>query len=361
MITFNLSISSHKTRRSTAFLRAGLWEIPLALVLFLSAALPVFSQELLSGRADVEAFLDQLAIQYNLDRKVLARQFKGITADPDVIRLNQPVSPGAKSWLSYQSSHVEPTKIKEGQKFLLNHRKTLDAAQRAYGVPAEIITAILGIETNYGSYTGNFKALRTLSTLVFAVPADESHPEWVVEDRAQLVDLLLLAKDQGTDPNQYKGSYAGALGYPQFRPTSWRKLGIDGDGDGKVDLIHSIDDAIFSIANYLKHFGWKAGAPVALPVRVDQLIAKQLRSLDTLDKPNLSLRQLLDAGVQPLSGSLAKDLAILVDLPTPGRPTEYWVAYPNFYALMQYNRSFFYAMAVYQLSQAIASRGAMVH
>ncbi len=333
------------------------WRKPLfAMLLLFSTALPGVSQELLSGRPDVEAFLDQLAKQYSLDRNTLARQFQGMTADPKVIRLNQPQLPGTKSWLAYRSSHLEPTKIKEGRKFLAQHRNTLNAAQRAYGVPAEIITAILGIETNYGTFQGDFEALRTLSTLTFAFPVDDLHPELAVDDRDQLVNLFLLARDQGTEPNHYKGSFAGALGYPQFRPTSWRKFGVDGDGDGKVDLINSVDDAIFSIANYFKQKGWQTGKPVAIPVRVDQQIAQQLRAMKGSDKPNLTLQQLVTAGVQPTEGSFINDLAILVDLPTPGQPTEYWVGYPNFYAIMEYNRSFFYAMSVYQLSQAIAAR-----
>ena len=326
-----------------------------AMLLLFNTALPCFSQEFLSGRPDVEAFLDQLAKQHSLDRNTLARQFQGMTVDPEVIRLNQPQPLGTKSWLAYRSSHLEPTKIKEGRKFLALHRNALNAAQRAYGVPAEMITAILGIETNYGTYKGNFEALRTLSTLTFAFPADDSDPKWAVDDRDQLVNLFLLARDQGTEPNQYKGSFAGALGYPQFRPTSWRKFGVDGDGDGKVDLINSVDDAIFSIANYFKENGWQTGKPVAIPVRVDQQVAKQLRSMKGSDNPNLTVQQLVTSGVQPTEGSFINDLAILIDLPTPGQPTEYWVGYPNFYTIMQYNRSFFYAMAVYRLSQAIAA------
>jgi membrane-bound lytic murein transglycosylase B len=335
--------------------RAASWRILIATVLLFSTALPSLSQELLTGRPDVEAFLDQLAKQYNLDRKSLADQFKGMTVDPEVIRLNQPQPPGTKSWLAYRSSHLESIKIKEGKKFLAQHRNTLMAAQRAYGVPAEMITAILGIETNYGAYQGDFEALRTLTTMVFALPTDDSHPEWTVDDRDQLVNLFLLARDQGKKPNQYKGSFAGALGYPQFRPTSWRKFGVDGDGDGKVDLMNSVADAIFSIANYFKINGWQAGQPVAIPVRIEQQIAQQLRSMKGADKPNLTLQQLVTAGVQPTAGSFINDLAILVDLPTPGQATEYWVGYPNFNTIMQYNRSFFYAMAVYQLSQAISA------
>lgn len=320
---------------SVAALLLTLWLAPMAV-----------AQQLLTGRPDVEAFLDVLASRYQLDRKILAAQFAGLTTDPKVIRLMQPVAPGERSWETYRANHMDPVRIREGRRFLAKHRPTLNAAEHAFGVPAEIITAILGIETNFGEYKGNFQVLRSLSTLSF------SFAERANEFRPQLVDLLLLARDQGQQPDQYLGSFAGAMGYPQFMPTSWRKFGIDGDGDGKVDLINSVDDAIFSIGNYLRHHDWTPGAPVALPVSIPNQQAIELRAARDSDKPSLRLQQLLDASVQPLTGTLAEEQAILVDLPSPGQPTEFWVGYPNFYTLMQYNRSFFYAMAVYQLSQS---------
>jgi len=317
-----------------------------ALLTTLSPAPTAVAQQMLTGRADVEAFLDDLASRYQLDRKVLAAQFAGLTTDPNVIRLMQPVAPGNRSWEAYRANHIDRVRIQEGSQFLAKHRTSLKAAERAFGVPAEVITAILGIETNYGADKGTFQVLRSLSTLTF------SFPDRAEEFRPQLVDLLMLAREQEQQPDYYVGSFAGAMGYPQFMPTAWRKFGIDGDGDGKIDLISSVDDAIFSIANYLRRHGWTPGAPVALPVRIPSQNALELRAARDSDKPSLSLQQLLAANVQPVAGTLADELAILVDLPTPGQQTEFWIGYPNFYALMQYNRSFFYAMAVYQLSRS---------
>lgn len=319
-----------------------------AVLTTLSLAPTAVAQQLLTGRADVEAFLAVLARRYQLDRKVLASQFAGLTTDPNVIRLMQPVPPGKRSWEAYRANHLDRVRIREGSQFLAKHRPSLKAAERAFGVPAEVITAILGIETNYGTYKGTFQVLRSLSTLTFSIP------ERAEEFRPQLVDLLMLAREQKRQPDYYLGSFAGAMGYPQFMPTAWRRFGIDGDSDGKIDLINSVDDAIFSIANYLRHHGWTPGAPVALPVRITNQKALELRAAIDSDKPSLSLQQLLDANVQPVAGTLAEELAILVDLPTPGQPTEFWIGYPNFYALMQYNRSFFYAMAVYQLSKSLS-------
>lgn len=227
----------------------------------------------------------------------------------------QPVAPEERSWHAYRNSHVDAFRIKEGRRFLNRHSNSLAAAQRATGVPAEIITAILGIETNYGGYKGDFQVLRSLATPTFSFPdrADEFRP--------QLVDLFLLAKDQGATAGSYFGSYAGAMGYPQFVPSSWREYGKDGDGDGKVDLINSVDDSIFSIANFLRKKGWSPGGPIALRVAVDNRQALELRALS--DRPVLSKEKLLTAGVTVQTGSLANEASVLIDLPTPGRSTEY--------------------------------------
>jgi membrane-bound lytic murein transglycosylase B len=318
--------------------------VPVLLTLWLAPS--AVAQQLLTGRPDVEVFLDELASRHQFDRKILAAQFVGLTTDPKVIRLMKPVAQGERSWVSYRANHLDQARIREGGRFLANHRSSLNAAERAFGVPAEIITAILGIETNYGRDKGTFQVLRSLTTLTF------SYPERAEEFRPQLVDLLLLARDQAQLPEKYVGSFAGAMGYPQFMPTAWRNFGIDGDGDGKVDLVNSVDDAIFSIGNYLRRHGWSPGAPVALPVSIPNEKAIELRAARDSDKPSLGLKELLDARIRPLTGTLAEEKAILVDLPSHGQPTKYWVGYPNFYALMQYNRSFFYAMAVYQLSRS---------
>jgi len=309
----------------------------------------VLAQTSLSGRPDVEAFLDDMANRYQIDRKVLAMQFAGLSTDPKVLRLIQPIPASEKSWRNWRTVHLDPVRIKEGRLFYAKHAAALMAAQRSTGIPAEIITAILGIETNYGGDKGNFQVLRTLSTLTF------NDPEGTKKFRPQLVDFLLLAREQRQSPVGYLGSYAGAMGYPQFMTSSWRKFGIDGDGDGRVDLINSVDDAIFSVANFLRHHGWVPGEVVAIPVTIPPQQARRFRSARGADKPNLSLQQLLEAQVKPVRGELVNESAILVDLPTPGEPTEYWIGYPNFYALMEYNHLFFYAMAVYHLSQEIVA------
>ena len=305
-----------------------------------------YAQQQLVGRPDVQIFIDELVKRHRLDRKSLEDQFAELRTDPAVLRLIQPVPPSARSWRVYRGNHVDAFRITEGRKFMIKHSKILSAAEEATGVPVEIITSILGIETNYGGNKGGFKVLRSLATLTFAFPdrADEFRP--------QLVDLFLLAREQNQPAGVFLGSYAGAMGYPQFLPSSWLSYGKDGDGDGRIDLINSVDDAIFSVGNYLKQHGWTSGGPVAVPVAVEMKQALNLRAAG--DRPRLSQQQLLDAGVKVRTGSMAKELAVLVDLPTPGEKTDYWLGYPNFYSIMQYNRSFFYAMAVYQLAMSLA-------
>lgn len=320
-----------------------------ALLITGSIPAPAVAQQMLTGRADVEAFLDDMASRYQLDRKILGTEFAGLTIDPTVLRLMQPVAPGKRSWDVYRTNHLDRLRILKGRQFLVDHQSKLKAAEQKFGVPAEVITAILGIETNYGADKGTFPVLRSLSTLTFGFP------EWADEFRPQLVDLLLLAREQGKQPNSYVGSFAGAMGYPQFMPSAWRSFGIDGDGDGKVDLIASVDDAIFSVGHYLQRHGWTPGRLVALRVRIPSQKALELRAAPNSDKPGLRLAQLIEANAQPVTGTLIDEPAILVDLPTPEKPTEYWLGYQNFYALMQYNRSFFYAMAVFQLSQSLAA------
>lgn len=331
-------------------LRPCAWAQLCSVLLTLWWSSSAIAQTSLAARPEVSAFLDEMAREYQLDRGFLDEQFKGMAADPGVIKLMQPTPPGAKSWQTYRSNHLDAVRIQQGQRFLVNHRTSLKAAERQFGVPAEIITAILGIETNYGATMGSYQVLRTLSTLTFSVP------EWSAEFRPQLVSLLLLARDQKQAPNLYLGSFAGAMGYPQFMPSTWREYGVDGNGDGKVDLIGNVDDAIFSIGNYLQKHGWSPGEVVAIPVKIPLDKALALRAAKNSDQPNLHQEQLLQAGVQPTEGSLINKLAILVDLPTPEKPTEFWIGYSNFFSLMQYNRSFFYAMSVYQLARSLGTQ-----
>lgn len=299
-------------------------------------------------------FIEVLVSQHGFDRQQVTNLLADVSLDPKVLDLLEPplaqLPERPPSWEDYRSTHVSPLRIAEGRKFMQRYRAPLARAEEEYGVPASVITAILGIETNYGSYTGTFNTLRSLYTLAFA------HPTRSQEFRNHLIGLFLLARQQGNDIRSYKGSYAGAVGLPQFMPSSWMRYAIDFDHDGDIDLISSYDDAIGSVAAYLKSFGWVANAPIALEIqsldqaRVDPWTSKQLGL-----RPRLSTQQLRRLAVNLGNGSLPPLPATIIELKSPNLPPEYWLAYNNFYVITRYNQSSFYAMAVFKLAQAISN------
>jgi membrane-bound lytic murein transglycosylase B len=260
---------------------------------------------------------------------------------PGVINaIMPPKDPSIRSWQTYRGRFIEPRRIAAGRYFRQQHGAALARAQAQYGVPAEIILAIIGVETIYGRNTGRFSTFGALTTLAF------DYPPRADLFRRELEALLLLARDEQRDPLFYTGSFAGALGLPQFLPSSQRRWGTDFDGDGRIDLTSSPVDAIGSVANFLKEHGWETDGPIAVAVAVDSdpaaLIGEGIRPQRLpADMPGV---QAANAPARP---------AALIDLVTPDAPTEYWLGYNNFYVLTRYNRSSFYAMAVFQLAQAL--------
>ncbi|MBI4986861.1 MAG: lytic murein transglycosylase B [Rhodocyclales bacterium] len=268
--------------------------------------------------------------------------------DAVIAAVMPPRDPSIRSWQTYRSRFVEPRRIAAGLRFARAHGAELARAQAAYGVPADIVLAIIGVETIYGRNLGRFTTFDALTTLAF------DYPPRAALFRNELEALLLLARDEKRNPFSYKGSFAGALGLPQFLPSSRRRWGVDFDGDGRIDLAASAADAIGSVAHFLKEHGWESGAPIAHPARIVGDVAA-----------------LLDAGIKPQrrpadmpevdATDAPPEPAALIDLVTPDAPTEYWLGYNNFYVLTRYNRSSFYAMAVHQLAEALqAARLAQV-
>ena len=266
----------------------------------------------------------------------------------------------AKPWRDYRPIFIQPKRIDDGRAFLAEHRAALQRAEDKYGVPKEIITAILGVETSYGGNKGSYPVIDALYTLAFAYPRSGDPAKAERENkreaffRDELAQLFALGKEEGFDIATLKGSYAGAMGWGQFMPSSYRDYAVDGDGDGKRDLFNDLDDVFASVANYfVKKGGWVPGAPVAVPAT----LAAGHEPFNPEDwRPTWSLEELAARGYsaqQPLPAGLG---ATPVSLEGAAGP-QYWLGFQNYYAITRYNISRMYAMAVYQLSQAIAGHG----
>jgi membrane-bound lytic murein transglycosylase B len=240
---------------------------------------------------------------------------------------------------------VNARRIDAGVAFWRTHAATLDRAARTFGVPAEVVVAIIGVETEYGRQTGSFGVLDALATLAFDYPRRADY------FRAELEQYLLYTRESGLDATALKGSYAGAIGLPQFMPGSIRRFGVDFDGDGRRDLRASRADAIGSVANFLAAHGWVAGAPVAVPAAVQGEAYRAFANGEVV--PIYRPEVLQEAGVE-LAAPVDPDApCVLIELESPDAPPVHLVGLQNFYALTRYNRSSFYAAAVNELAEEL--------
>jgi membrane-bound lytic murein transglycosylase B len=276
------------------------------------------------------------------------------------VTLVKPAPPGKpKNWQAYRERFVEPIRIGAGVRFWDDNAALLARAENQYGVPAEIIVGLLGIETLYGRDTGRFRVLDALTTLAFAYPEAPNRLDRMAFFRGELENTLLFARQAGIDPLSLQGSFAGAVGMPQFMPGSILKYGVDFDGDGRIDLRASSADAIGSVANFLAQHGWNRDetGPAAFPAEVSPSLAWESMLGGPLTA-RYKAEELLSAGVTTQVTLPANRLYGLVDLQNGAEPTEYWVASDNFFAITNYNRSYFYAMSVIELGRAVRlSRG----
>jgi len=310
------------------------------------------------------AFAQHLASQRGLSERAVQTLLRAARTNATVARLIAPARSQRqtpRAWPLYRQQYVEPIRIRDGVAFLRAHARPLARAQARYGVPAAVITAVIGVETLYGRQTGNFRVLDTLVTLAFHYPEPE-RTDRVQLFREQLADLIELHFAGALDATQVRGSFAGAIGMPQFMPGSIKRYAVDGDGDGRIDLHGSVADAILSVGNFLHVHGWQPGLPVFAPVRLPDdaqpLVTGGLTP--TLDWPQL---QAAGARIEPVAAMdtvacndtdwrcTALGVINLVDARV--QQTEYRVATPNFFALTHYNRSYFYAAAVADLAAAL--------
>jgi len=314
----------------------------------------------LGARPALIAFADELATAQNWDAAALREQLAGALDLPRVKQLILPATAGtAKNWTAYRDRFIEPKRLDAGLAFWAEHEAALARAESQYGVPAEVIVGIVGVETFYGRITGGFKVLDALATLAFDFPTE--HPRAADRQaffRSELAEFLKLCRENGLDAADVRGSYAGALGLPQFMPGSWRRHAVDFDGDGRIDLLTSPADAIGSVAHYLSEYGWKPGEATHYSVRLpaDPITRRRLLAPDI--KPTFTAAELLEAGAEP--SEAARDhvgaMAVIELQNGPKKPTTVLLGTQNFWVVTRYNWSAYYALAVIELGQAVKVR-----
>jgi membrane-bound lytic murein transglycosylase B len=296
-------------------------------------------------RADVRAFTAEMVERHGFRPGELERVLGGARYLDSVVTLMTPLKTGERSWQNYRANFLNPRRVESGAAFWRQNAKTLERATAAYGVPPEIIVAIIGVETEYGRNTGTFRVLDALATLAF------DYPRRAEFFRGELEQFLLLAREARADAGSYRGSYAGAIGIPQFMPGSIRRYAVDFDGSGRIDLRASPGDAIGSVANFLAQHGWIAGAAIALPAEVTgeryQLLA------DGGVDPARTAAELREADVAFDEAVPDETPSVLIELESPNAPSEFLVGLQNFYVLTRYNRSSFYAAAVRELAAEV--------
>jgi membrane-bound lytic murein transglycosylase B len=312
-------------------------------MLLLCAAGPV--QASYSARPEVQAFVRELAQRHGFQEKDLKRVFSRVQRVEPVLEAISRPAERVRSWEEYRALLVTERRIAEGVEFWRRYSRTLERAQRKYGVAPEYVVAIIGVETFYGRNTGNWRVVDALTTLAFDYPPRSGF------FRSELESYLLLARDAGVDVFSMRGSYAGAMGIPQFMPSSARSYAVDFDGSGKIDLQKSRSDAIGSVANFLKQHGWQRDADVLVEARV---AGEAWRAFaDGRLEPKHSLVALRQAGIEFDSPQPAGAAAALIELASAERPSDYRIGLRNFYVITRYNRSAFYAAAVADLAREL--------
>ncbi|MBV1932165.1 MAG: lytic murein transglycosylase B [Porticoccaceae bacterium] len=303
-------------------------------------------------------FIATMVKDHDLDPLDMQLLFAEATYKQSIVdAMNRPAE-RVKEWKDYRKIFVTDKRLRQGVEFWQEHRSTLEKAQADYGVPVEIIVAILGVETYYGRMTGNYRVIDALSTLAF------DYPKRSAFFTQELENFLLLSREQDLNPLNLTGSYAGAMGYGQFMPSSYRAYAVDYSGDGVADIWNDPVDAIGSIANYFARHGWKTGAPITTRARIKGQYNRDI--VNKAIKPELTLAALEQQGFTPVVSAIASDnLAAevlspeikAIPLKLQGKSgVEFWLGLHNFYVITRYNTSFRYAMAVTQLSELLAEK-----
>ncbi|VEG90642.1 lytic murein transglycosylase B [Legionella spiritensis] len=315
----------------------------LALVTLLASHL-LHADQALTQRKDVQTFINYMVREHGFSKQQLNQVMNDVQIQPQIIEsMDRPYE--KKTWDVYKALFLTPERLQGGLKFWRDNKETLDKAEKQYGVPANIIVAIVGVETLYGKHQGKYRVIDALSTLAF------NYPKRSKFFTRELEQFLLLCREHHVQPNQYMGSYAGAMGKAQFMPSSYRNFAADFSGKSKKDLMNDNNAVIASIANYISKHGWKYRQGIAQPA---QITSKKIGKINTGNKyAAYSVNQLSTAGIRPVTAAInPPPKAGVIELTTQnGR--EYWLAYPNFYVITRYNSSPQYALVVYLLSQQL--------
>ena len=294
----------------------------------------------------INQFIREMVQKHKFKQTELEEIFQQVKLHPSIIEaISRPAE--GKAWFDYRPIFVTASRIKGGLEFWKEHNAVLEQANNVYGVPSEIITSIIGVETRYGRHTGRYPIIDSLSTLAFAYPPRSKF------FKSELEQYLLMTREERLDPLSLKGSYAGAMGLPQFISSSFRHYAVDFDKSGQRNLWESPTDAIGSVANYFKKHHWRTGEPIATKVKVHGERYRLLLSKGI--KPNKTQQELLDNGVVLPNGLQPNLKGRLIALETK-TGNEYWVVWHNFYVISRYNHSALYSMAVFQLSEKIFSQ-----
>lgn len=300
-----------------------------------------------SDNDKAKAFIDMMVNEHDFERTYMETLIAGAVRKQSILDAISRPAEKTKTWGEYRKIFVNSKGIRQGKEFMKTHAKTLARAEREFGVPIEVISAIIGVETRYGRNKGSYRVLDSLATLGFDYPR---RSEFFTNE---LKEYLLLVREQKFDPESVKGSYAGAMGYGQFISSSYRHYAIDFDGDGVADIINNPIDAIGSVANYFKAHGWIPSGRVTLTATAVDGHKPDVANQKL--KPVYSVAQLQDNGYQPSEKVDAEQLATVMRLKGDDG-IEYWLGLKNFYVITRYNHSKLYAMAVYQLSEALKTQ-----
>lgn len=316
----------------------------LGYTLFFLLSFSTYSDTAFTQRKDVQLFIKSMVKQYHFNAKELTETMNQVNIQPQLIEsMEKPFE--KKNWDEYKNLFLTAKRLKGGLDFWAANQKSLERAQKRYGVPPEIIVAILGVETLYGERQGENSVLDALATLAFNYPKRSAY------FTKELKEYLLLCREHKVSPTLYKGSYAGAIGKPQFMPSSYRYYAVDFNNKGRRDLISDNDDSIGSIANYFHKHGWKLNAGIAQHAQLKGWGFKRIHMNPR--SPNYHYSQLVAAGVRPVTASQNHSIrAGLIELDT-AEGKEYWLAYPNFFVITRYNSSPQYALVVYLLAQQL--------